>query len=186
MYTTWNITEMTAQQLMYEVRELKEDNFLGSITLDEINSVKRVEGFEWQEKIKVTTKACSKIINFPLDTGTDVTVIPDRNYEMTGDLYFMSPDPFMNGKLRTLIPTVSAKYTFCQYNAEKYKSIDAKIKERQKMNFDTRHWGKELSSFVEELQVPVNAPKTTQAKGAKSLSPKVSSSENWFGTTSTK
>ena len=56
-----------------EVRELKEDNFLGSITLDKINSVKGVEGLEWQVKIKVTTKVCSKIINFQLDTGVDMT-----------------------------------------------------------------------------------------------------------------
>ena len=61
-----------------EVRELKEDDFLGSITLDKIYSVKGVEGLEWQAKIKVTTKVCCKIINFRLDTGVDVTVILNR------------------------------------------------------------------------------------------------------------
>ena len=37
-----------------------------------------MEELEWQAKTKVTTKVCSKIINFRLDTGVDVTVIPDR------------------------------------------------------------------------------------------------------------
>ena len=35
-----------------------------------------------------------------------------------------------------------------EYN--KYTSIGAKIKDRQKMNFDKRHRPKERSSFVEE------------------------------------
>ena len=39
---------------------------------------------------------------------------------------------FMNRTIQTQIPIISAKYTFCEYNAEKYKSIDTKIKERQK------------------------------------------------------
>ena len=30
-----------------EIRELKDDDFLGSITLNKINSVKGVEGLEW-------------------------------------------------------------------------------------------------------------------------------------------
>ena len=79
---------------------------------------------------------------------------------------------FMNRKLRTRIPTISAKYIFCQYYAEKYKSIDAKIKEKQKMNFDKHHRTEERSSFVEEQLVWVNTPKTTQVKVAKSLSPR--------------
>ena len=78
----------------------------------------------------------------------------------------------MNRKLRTRIPTISAKYTFCQHNAKKYKSIDAKIKERQKMNFDKRHRAKDRSSFVKKLPVWVNAPKTTQRKIVKSQSPR--------------
>ena len=43
-----------------------------------MNSVKGAERLEWPVKIKVITKICSKIINFRLDTGADVTVIPDR------------------------------------------------------------------------------------------------------------
>ena len=78
----------------------------------------------------------------------------------------------MNRTLQIQIPMISAKYTFCQYNAEKYKSIDAKIKERQRMNFDKCHQDKEHSSFVEEQPVWVNTTKTTQAKVVKSLSPR--------------
>ena len=62
-----------------EVREQKDGNFWGSITLEKVNSVKGVE--EWQAKIKVTVKVCSKIINFRLDTGADVTVIIDRFFK---------------------------------------------------------------------------------------------------------
>ena len=36
-----------------------------------------MEELEWQAKIYVTTKVYSKIINLRLDTGADVTVIPD-------------------------------------------------------------------------------------------------------------
>ena len=84
----------------------------------------------------------------------------------------------MNGKLQTRIPTISTQYTFCHYNVEKYKSINAKIKERQKTNFDKRHRAKERSSFVEEQPVWVNTPKTTQAKSSKVLIPKFGSCEN--------
>ena len=69
-----------------EVKKLKEDNFLGSITLDKIDSVKGVEGLEWQAKIKVTTKVCSKITNFRLDTGADMTVIP-KSTKLNGSQY---------------------------------------------------------------------------------------------------
>ena len=90
------------------------------------------------------------------------------NYRSTPLQHDKSPAGlFMNRKLRTRIPTISAKYTFCLYNTEKYKSIDAKIKERQKINFDKRHRAKERSFFVEEQLVWVNTPKTTQAKEVK-------------------
>ena len=79
-----------------EVRELKEDDFLGSITLDKINSVKGVEGSEWQAKIKVTTKVCSKINNFQLDTGTDVTVVPDWFLEKNPQLHRRWIKNYMN------------------------------------------------------------------------------------------
>ena len=64
-----------------EVRELKDGNFLGSFTLEKVNSVKGLEELKWQAKIKVTIKVCSKIINFLLDTGADETVIPDWFFE---------------------------------------------------------------------------------------------------------
>ena len=79
---------------------------------------------------------------------------------------------FMNRKLRTRIPAISEKYTFCQYNDKKYKSTDAKIKERQKVDFDKRHRAKECSSFVEEQPVWVNTSKTSQGNIVKSLSPR--------------
>ena len=89
------------------------------------------------------------------------------NYRSTPLQYGKSPaELFMKRKLRTQIPTISAKYRFCLYNAEKYKSIDAKIKERQKK--------KRISTSVIELEeqpVWVNILKTTQAKVEKSLSP---------------
>ena len=73
------------------------------------------------------------------------------NYRSTPLQHGKSPaELFMNRKLHTRIPTISAKYTFCQHNAKKYKSIDAKIKERQKMDFDKQHQAKERSPFVEE------------------------------------
>ena len=95
------------------------------------------------------------------------------NYRSTPLQHGKNPaELFMNKKLRTRISTISAKYTFCHYNTEKYKSIDTKIKERQKMNFDQPHRVKEHSFFVEEQLVWVNTPKTTQAKVVKSLSPR--------------
>ena len=102
-------TEKTIQQLMYvadsvskiehygsvcknksEFRERKDRNFLSSFLeklLEKVNSVEREEQFEWQEKIKVTTKVCRKIIYFRLDTGADMTVILDRFFKKTPQLY---------------------------------------------------------------------------------------------------
>ena len=55
------------------------------------------------------------------------------NYRSTPFQHGKSPaELFLNRKLRTRILTISAKYTFCQNNTKKYKSINAKIKERQK------------------------------------------------------
>ena len=64
-----------------EVREIKVGNFLGSIILEKVKSVKGEEDLEWQAKIKVTTKVCCKIIDFRLDTGADMTVIPDGSFK---------------------------------------------------------------------------------------------------------
>ena len=72
----------------------------------------------------------------------------------------------MNRKLWIRIPTISAKHTFHQHSAEKYKSIDAKIKEKRNINFDKRYRAKERSSFVEQL-VWIKTPKTSPAKVAK-------------------
>ena len=52
------------------------------------------------------------------------------NYRRTPLQHGKSPaELFMNRKFRARIPTITAKYTFCQQNAKKYKSVDAKIKE---------------------------------------------------------
>ena len=79
---------------------------------------------------------------------------------------------FMNRKLRTRTPTISAKHTFRQHNAEKYEIIEAKIKEKQKINFDKRHCTKEHSSFVEKTASLDKDAKTSLAKVVKSLSPR--------------
>ena len=91
----------------------------------------------------------------------------------------------MNTKPRTRILTISAKYTFCQHNAKKYKSIDAKIKERQKMDFDKRHRAKERSLFCRSRAASLaNTPKTTQVKIVESLSPRSVLVKTESGTTS--
>ena len=92
----------------------------------------------------------------------------------------------MNRKLRTRIPTISAKHTFRQHNAEKYRSIKSKIKEKPKINFEKRHRAKESSSFVEEQLVLDKDAKYQSGKSSKVLILKVCSSENWFWTTWTK
>lgn len=56
----------------------EEKHFLGSISLGNIKDSEVNEKNDWQANIKVTTAICSKIVNFRLDTGADVTVIPDR------------------------------------------------------------------------------------------------------------
>ena len=81
MYAAYNVQKLDIMQVFagtsLEVRELKDGNFLGSITLEKVNSVKGAEESEWQAKIKVTIKICSKIIHFRLDTDVDIAVIPD-------------------------------------------------------------------------------------------------------------
>ena len=79
-----------------EVRKLKYGNFLGSIIQEKVNSVKGEEELEWHTKIKVTTKVCSKIINFRLDTSTDVTAIPFRFFKRISQLYESHIKDYMN------------------------------------------------------------------------------------------
>lgn len=56
----------------------EENDFLGSISLGNIKNGEEEGKIDWQINIKVTTTKNSRIVNFRLDTGADVTVVPDR------------------------------------------------------------------------------------------------------------
>ena len=50
------------------------------MTLENVYSVREDDITNWQTKVKVTIKFATKTLNFRLDTGTDVTVVPDRYF----------------------------------------------------------------------------------------------------------
>uniref|UniRef100_A0A0L8G9Y1 Peptidase A2 domain-containing protein n=1 Tax=Octopus bimaculoides TaxID=37653 RepID=A0A0L8G9Y1_OCTBM len=57
--------------------EEEEHHFLGYVSSENINAVCEDNKIEWQAKIEVTTKVCSTIVEFRLDTGEDVIVVPN-------------------------------------------------------------------------------------------------------------
>ena len=61
----------TKAGVRYVVEEEEDESFLGTI---ETESVNQIEDDKWHAKIKVN----GKLINFRLDTGADVTVVPDQ------------------------------------------------------------------------------------------------------------
>ena len=55
----------------------EEEHFLGSVLLGNLSKHREKEKIiDWQAEMEDTTAVSSKIINFGLDTGADVPVVP--------------------------------------------------------------------------------------------------------------
>ena len=65
-----------AETRVREIKAEKEQQFSGSVTLENMYSFRDDDTTNWLALVKISTKL-TKTLNFRLDTGVDVIVVPD-------------------------------------------------------------------------------------------------------------
>ena len=74
--------QQCAEQRLVRYLDDEDDNLLGTVTEEPIVC----GAMNWHADVQVTTTTHSRSVNFRIDTGADVTVVPDRFFNKNSPL----------------------------------------------------------------------------------------------------